>query len=90
MKYIMVQVEKPVRRVIPIIFPNEIVHKLMADAAIGMLRDHHRLNKCKVVGAGEIHIGGVNCGGKSESLKVRSKKSDAQTILGIDYFCGIT
>jgi len=90
MKYVMFETtDKSFVQRIPVIFPNNLVHALVADYTGVALREHGL--PTKVVSAGEItwHADGVRCSGGSSTLGVRSLPSDARIIEGMDYFHGI-
>lgn len=67
---------------IPIIFPNFMVHSMVAERLQDLTLDG------KIVSAGEIKIAVRNCNGNSESLKVGVRKGDATLIHEYDYFHG--
>lgn len=80
MKYIMFQTKDGKK--IPIIFPNFIVHSMVAERLVDLTLEPN----CKIVSAGEIKIAVRNCNGNSESLKVGVRKGDATLIHEYDYF----
>jgi len=90
MKYVMFETANRsfVQR-IPVIFPNSLVHALVADYTGVALREHGY--DVKVVSAGEIRLAsnGVHCSGGSSTLGIRSLPSDARIIEGYEYFHGI-
>ena len=88
MKYIMFLTEHPVPRVIPIIFPNNLVHSLVAEALAEVL-EKHSINDAKLFSAGEINIIECQCSGKSSTLDLGSHPGDTQAISSYDYAHGI-
>ena len=90
MKYIMFEHEiEGQKQLIPIIFPKQLVHELVA----------RHMNVCfarhgfqtKPVSAGEVSVFGtkLTCTGYSETLKLESKPTDAAVIHNYDYMFGI-
>lgn len=79
---------------VPIIFPNTFVHAMVADAMkrYAMLERQviGRHEPLVSVAAGEVQFGdGVNCFGKSATLKLESRgEEDAQLIAMSDYGAG--
>lgn len=71
------------KRKIPIIFPNELVHLEVAKA----LSKH--VETSKIVGAGDISIGVLTIGGESTTIKIKSKKGDDIIINNYDYSNGL-
>jgi len=89
MKYIMIEVEKPVRRRIPIIFPNDMVHAIVAEAILSKAKTMNWQN-AKVVSAGDCSVMDVECSGHSSTLKLSSDSfKDERIINNIDYLHGI-
>lgn len=80
MKYIMFQTKDGKK--IPIIFPNFMVHSMVAERLQDLTLDGG------IVSAGQIKISVSNCNGYSESLKVGVRKGDAILIHEYDYFHG--
>ena len=74
---------------IPIIFPKQLVHALVAEALIPCLIKHGY--QIEPVSAGEVNIFGteVTCYGKSETLKLHSDPRDAAIIHNHDYCFGL-
>ena len=86
MKYIMLKLSD--ERLVPVIFPNSLIHSEMANAVQSMLLQVHELT-CEPVSAGDIQFSDVFCSGKSSTLKLDSRPSDAELIEGYDYNHGI-
>lgn len=102
MKYIVLRIED---REVPIIFPDTLVHSMVADAIRDVFaRERIESGKYDVsarsmrkfregirpVAAGDINLGFVTCSGKSSTLKVESRgRADDQMIETYDYFHGI-
>lgn len=95
MKYIIVKVDSSGdSREWPIIFPDNLIHSIMADAmrryfykeaeAMG-----HPLPHVETVSAGAISIDVLYVGGKSESLKIESKDGDYNFISCLEYNHGM-
>lgn len=75
---------------IPIIFPDFMVHILVAKYMVGMLiKQHDRNPHITVASAGSITISNIECFGKSETCKVESDPNDADLIQMFDYFQGL-
>lgn len=84
MKYIMLSTEfTGVTKLVPIIFPDFLVHSMVADAIKPLI------SGSVVVSAGDIQMGVYNCSGASETLGVESKESDLGVIDTYDYLHGI-
>ena len=93
MKYIIVQIRNgETVREWPIIFPDMLVHRAMADIVQNHLAvDYKQLNR-RIVAAGSFSCfgGEVSCFGESETLNVESRGSeDARLIKMFDYLHGI-
>jgi hypothetical protein len=90
MKYVMLRCRiGSITKMVPIIFPNELVHQDVAEAITHLIGMKHGWD-AEVVGAGEV--GGLDvsaCSGGSETLSVSSRKEDASVINGYDYWHGI-
>lgn len=90
MKYIVIEVPLGTElvREIPVIFPNEIVHADMAETLIRMCPE---FEKGKAISAGFVNSMDLTAPphGKSDSLKVESRREDARLILMHDYLHGI-
>ncbi len=89
MKYIMIEVTEPVLQLIPIIFPDILVHKMMARVVIGILHRNHDFSGCSVRSAGTINIATGHCYGGSEALGVTAHNDDARIIATYQYTHGI-
>jgi hypothetical protein len=76
-------------QLLPIIFPNQLVHALVAEAMIPCLIKHGY--PTEPVSAGTVTIFGteVTCGGKSETLKLKALPGDAAVIHNHDYCFGL-
>lgn len=101
-KYIVMQVGN---REVPIIFPDHLVHKgiaqamklyfgqLALSASSGMMtRDALKklIKDLQPVSAGSITFDVGKCAGKSDSLGVRSRPSDTDLIENFEYTHGLT
>lgn len=90
-KYIMFQhVIDDVPQLIPIIFPNNLVHALVAATMVACF-DAHGLKDVLPVSAGEITIFGteIETSGESKTLRLKARSEDAAVIHNYDYFHGI-
>jgi hypothetical protein len=91
MKYIMFEIEmEELKRFVPIIFPKLMVHKIVAQGFIPILRKHNWAGKIR--SAGELHydqFGDVICSGGSETLNTIYHEDDAKIISTYDYTFGI-
>lgn len=93
MKYIMLKIDKPIEKFIPIIFPNELVHSEMANHMCAMLLKVHGW-KAKVRSAGEVNVDG-ECHGFSATLsekagrRIKAHADDSEIITQYDYQHGI-
>jgi folate-dependent tRNA-U54 methylase TrmFO/GidA len=90
MKYVMLEVthgrgKTKVKRLVPFIFPNVLVH---ADVALAVQRIPGLAN-AKVVRAGEVHVQCSDTFGESSTLGVKASAADAVTISRYDYFHGL-
>jgi hypothetical protein len=91
MKYVMAEVSQgSLRRSVPCVFPNELVHVVMASYFKQAL-EHHGYTDVEFVSAGEVTLfgAGVECSGSSETLKLSARESDARTIEMYDYLHGV-
>jgi hypothetical protein len=77
-----------VKQDIPVIFPNQLVHKSMAKWLIHALRRESDID-AEVVSAGFMNAEGT-CHGESETLGVKSRPEDTNIIRFYDYSCGLT
>lgn len=76
---------------VPIIFPNNLTHQVMAVRVERHVKQAYGGDKCqvKVIAAGEITVMG-QCFGKSETLGLSSRgEEDSSLINTFDYFHGI-
>lgn len=91
MKYVMFKAEfAGMERLVPIIFPDTLVHAMMADHMKALIKESFSVKgTISVVSAGDIDIVGVRTHGKSETLKCAAKQSDARVISEYDYMHGI-
>lgn len=95
MKYIVVKVGLgDNQREWPVIFPDNFIHSIMADAIKGYFAAEAssvRLPRpvITVVSAGSIEIDVRWCGGKSETLRLASADDDGQFIQCLPYNFGI-
>lgn len=87
-KYIMFKIPGPIERLVPVIFPDLLVHELVGNALKTMKGDQ-MLAEAEVVSAGSINLGPVETFGKSTTLKVDAKESDAQIIMQYPYWHGM-
>ena len=78
----------PVDRFVPVIFPDALVHDIVAKAFIGALRKHGWTG-CKVESAGEIDMAAIQTFGSSETLGVEAREEDAEIITTYDYTHGV-
>jgi hypothetical protein len=86
MKYIMIQVKiGGMERLMPVIFPESLTHSIMAECVL----KGEELKGGKVVSAGDCKITATTSG-RSSTLKMKAKATDADVINMHDYFHGIT
>ncbi len=92
MKYIVVEIKNgETKREWPIIFPDTLVHRQVAD----IVQDHLAIDlkqDSKAIAAGSISFfgGKVRCFGESETLNLESRgKEDEKLIKMFDYLHGI-
>jgi hypothetical protein len=88
--YIVLEVETHgLKRELPVIFPDIIVHEDMAKAVQAACNQYFQ--KSKPVAAGQLDLhGGVECTGKSTTLKLKSRgDKDRTLIITMPYFHGI-
>lgn len=94
MKYIMLKIEEPISKFLPIIFPNELIHSDVANYMCTMLRRVHEW-EAKVRSAGEINVEG-ECHGFSETLsrkagrRIKAHADDTQIVSMYDYEHGLS
>lgn len=93
MKYIVLkQIGKHFSREVPIIFPNELVHSVVAEAIMDALEKEGHKTGFDVVSAGEFSSMDIqaDCNGKSTTLNVKSRGDvDSRMITMYDYLHGI-
>jgi hypothetical protein len=89
MKYVMFEIkeERPGFKLeVPIIFPNQLIHREVASAIKPMLLSQFPNAEIKIVAAGDCTImSPVTTHGKSETLKIAARAEDGDTIAVIDY-----
>jgi len=91
MKYVMLFAEgQPgeIGRKIPVIFPNELVHREVAAMFVQCL-SRHGYSNLRVESAGFITLKDARVHGKSESLGIEISPGDAVTILSYDWLHGL-
>lgn len=94
MKYVMLEItlagDEAQPFMLPIIFPDKLIHKDMAMSVKKVAWSTWPRCKVNVVSAGEINLGDVECFGSSETLDVESREDrDARTIETYNYLHGI-
>lgn len=92
MKYIMIEVDIDGQKMlIPIIFPKAMIHSLVARSIQHMIgMKHKEWGDTRVVSAGELILRSAPVTqGESETLKLRAKKEDGQTIFQHPYLHGL-
>lgn len=92
MKYVMFQVDlgSGLKKLVPVIFPNGLVHAMVAEA-LTSYRDSHGdvVIDGKPVSAGDLSVDVGKCHGTSTTLKLSPKSDDSSVINCIDYMHGI-
>lgn len=89
MKYIMFEINAAAgKRKVPIIFPDSLVHSMVADQFERVLRYTFKGCSAKAVSAGSIDFVG-RCHGDSETMKLKSDKADSSVINAYDYLHGV-
>lgn len=90
-KYVMLQVDLGLhsRKMIPIIFPDFMIHDEVAKSFKSILSSVHKMD-ATVFSAGEITFEDPICEGGSSTLKIDSDDDDERTIRMYNYFHGIT
>lgn len=86
MKYVMFKLEDG--RELPVVFPNEMVHSLLAGAVVRMLHRPHKV-RATPVSAGELSFHAFSCSGESTTLKLKAREQDRDAVNGINYTCGM-
>lgn len=91
MKYIMLEGvnSSNQKQKVPIIFPNFMIHQLVAKYITHALIRDHEFAEVKVVSAGEVNLDVSYTGGESETCKVKALPEDASIINTYNYFHGI-
>jgi hypothetical protein len=79
-----------VERKIPIVFPNLMVHKIVAAVSYPLLQEHWPKAKIELASAGDFNMIDGECSGRSESLGIESQPEDGHVIMNHDYFHGIS
>ncbi|EIS9096196.1 hypothetical protein L1O59_005101 [Salmonella enterica] len=87
MKYIMLRTGGKLKRDIPVIFPDLLVHKDVADAIKGM-GSYSGFDGAYIISAGFCNVG-VECFGESESCNAVSRSIDDSVINTYDYTHGL-
>ena len=90
MKYVMLEAKLPESKMvvkIPLIFPNALVHSIVADQMVFALLRHGI--EAVPVSAGTASVSQVEIGGNSETLGLSSNPDDKMTIELIDYLHGL-
>lgn len=73
----------------PVIFPDKMVHRQVAECLMPLMRMHGQ-GGARVVSAGSIeHLEADGLGGESETLGIESDPDDEATINGYSYFHGV-
>ena len=89
MKYIVLQIRNgETVREWPIIFPDMMVHRQVAQWMGNLLEREHNL-KPKVIAAGSISFfgGKVHCTGESETLNLESRGSEDENLIKMLIIC---
>lgn len=93
MKYIVVEIKNgETKREWPIIFPDVMVHRQVAEHIQHLIVMEHELDNPKIIAAGSVSFfgGEVRCSGESETLNLESRgKEDEKLIKMFDYLHGI-
>lgn len=92
MKYVMLQL--PDGKKIPIIFPEFMVHSLVAKSMVHCLGMYHKIEGAKAVSAGSFRFTGLDhrpvaCFGSSETMKLSADPQDAEVIVSYEYRHGL-
>jgi len=85
-KYVMFKLEDG--RELPVVFPKEMVHSLVAGAVVHMLRRHHKVTATPV-SAGDCSFHAFSCTGESTTLRLKAREDDRDEINQIDYSNGM-
>jgi len=90
MKYVMLSVRVgDTIKLVPIIFPDFLVHSDVADVVKNILSSVHHLALGPVFSAGDISFEEVECSGESTTLKLKSNPYDSDVIESYSYLHGI-
>lgn len=86
MKYIVLQVSmfSDMTVEIPIVFPENLVHSVVAEGFIGVLQKHYPEKVIRPIAAGFVTstvFGGQHCYGESETLKMSSRGGEDDRLL---------
>ena len=88
-KYVMLKIRLgEIDKMVPIIFPDFMIHEDIAKSAQLILKDFHNFDST-VSSAGDIQFEYPLCSGKSETLNVKSDPEDEETIRLYDYLHGL-
>lgn len=89
MKYVMFSIQvADTTKMVPVIFPDFMVHKDIAKAIKTVLVNVHKFTP-RIESAGDISLGVCECSGKSETLKVGSSRADNHIVNHYDYLHGL-
>jgi len=91
MKYVMAEVKRgSLVKKVPLVFPNELVHREMATVFKQALH-RHGWDDVRFVSAGELVMfgAGVECSGSSETMGLTAQDGDARVIEMYDYMHGV-
>lgn len=78
-----------IEKLVPVIFPNELVHQLVERYFRLALQRHWPDSTIEAVSAGDCELGFLECSGKSETLGLSSDPEDAEMIRLYDYLHGM-
>jgi hypothetical protein len=92
MKYIVLEIKNgDTKREWPIVFPDMMVHRQVADIVQNHLAVDCKLNS-RIIAAGSVSFfgGEVRCDGESETLNIESRGSEDEKLIKMfDYLHGI-
>ncbi len=92
MKYIVLEIKNgDTKREWPVIFPDMMVHRQVADIVQNHLAVDCKLNS-RIIAAGSVSFfgGQVRCDGESETLNIESRGSEDEKLIKMfDYLHGI-
>lgn len=90
MKYVMLEVSlKEVKKKVPIIFPDFMIHEDIAKAAVNILSQHHNLYEAEVVSAGDLNLYVESVSGRSTTLGIKADSLDREVINNYEYCHGM-